>query len=393
MVIRINRKGLKSVLLNILIFVFLFTKVQRGFVESSEVGGIWNYIQILFLMLGFATFLVHNNRLIKVSICQIWMFYCILIIPSILISFTFNIGYFFKMIMAFYPAAILFLFYNFYLNEIDSESIILKSIFYIICFEFMLFMIDYYIGAGIKTSISNAYYPLCLLPIIVAKTRKSFKWFPMLIVTMTVLLSSKRAGLIAIILGILLYYFIQSISSSRLIKFLKSVLMVIVVSIVMYYLVVYLDNKFSIGVIERMGRLVEDGGSGRVERWGNIFVALHNSNFINIIFGHGYNKLLNSIGEAHNDFLQILYESGMFAMGAYVLYFICIVRELGRMYRYHFKYTAEFAMSIVFTVTLALFSFYIIEPTFITCGMISQGYLLAEWNKEKKGRSFNVKRL
>ena len=53
-----------------------------------------------------------------------------------------------------------------------------------------------------------------------------------------------------------------------------------------------------------------------------------------------------------------------------------------------YRYSTEFLLTIIAALFLASFSFYVIDPTYITCGAVSWGLFLADWEKQKREQTY-----
>ncbi len=96
-----------------------------------------------------------------------------------------------------------------------------------------------------------------------------------------------------------------------------------------------------------MEHLENDGGSGRLKTWMNIFPYLLNRPFYENIFGtggfHGVVIYLK-YNSAHNEFLEILFDFGILIFVFYILFYIKLFRILINDY----KRNLEIASSLIF---------------------------------------------
>ena len=53
------------------------------------------------------------------------------------------------------------------------------------------------------------------------------------------------------------------------------------------------------------------------------------------------------------------------------------------MRREKYRHEKEFLMTWIYSMTLAMFSFFIIEPTYITASMFCFGMFMADWMQSK----------
>ena len=103
-----------------------------------------------------------------------------------------------------------------------------------------------------------------------------------------------------------------------------------------------------------------------------------------MLFGNGNGSIGELVGgHAHNDFLEFLYEYGLFAFVLYVVFYILLIKETIKMYKHGYVYAKEFTCSVVVALCMSMFSFYAIDCTHITSSSICQGLILADWYKFK----------
>ena len=369
--------------IEILVSVFLISKMLRGLSDSGQVGGVWNIIQLLIIVLGVLCFLLHFNSLITQRCCAVIVIYSVLaFLVSLIYVPVLSISSVYSFVMILYPGAALCLFYYLYLVFDCSDIWIYKITFYLIAYLFIYNQVSYFVNDTEGSMISSAYYVLALLPIIVLYTDK-LKLLPIFAAFVAIVVSGKRAGLIAIVVAVLGYYFIKYyLRKGSTLKLFRIIVSTVFIGALLFLMLYVLDKYFSIGVINRMLRIFDDGGSGRDVRWKMIIQSFISSDLPKIFFGHGHDSLVASLGNAHNDFLQLLYENGIIVTITYCLYYISLISVLIKMIRRKYRFAPEFFMSLIISFCFAMFSFYVIEGTFITCGMICQGFILADFTKK-----------
>lgn len=384
----IDKRESKLRVINILIVIFLISKMLRGLSVSTTVGGIWNYIQLLMIFFGTVSFLFSTAECISQKSIKVFLLYTVFAFAAAFISLKIiNRSSVYSFIMILYPGALLCLYYRLCSNSECRSMWVLKIAYFVIAFLFIRYQTNYYSYGGEKAQIANAYYVLALMPLLSARTTNNFKYLYFIICFLTIAVSSKRAGLIAFALAIVFYFFILSVQHRNIATFLRYLIISLVVLFVFYKALTFLDKSYNIGFINRLLNLVEDGGSGRAERWRAVLNAEKNSSLLKIFIGHGHGTLSTAYGAAHNDFLQLLYEEGIVTAIIYFAYFITLFITLVSMTREGYAHAAEYGMTVIIALTLAMFSYYIIEGTYITCSVLCQGYFLADWNKQKLSKT------
>lgn len=356
--------------------------------ESAErVGGVWNLIQVALILSGIITYIYYiknydlNNPTLNTFLLfglYIWIL-SFFSLPNL--SFS-NLYYF--LVVPFGPMVMLLFYYLGVKSNIKTSSWIYIISFFIIAYLVSTRRVDYFtMISESKGMVANAYYVIGLLPLVLVFIKSKYRVIPFVIAVIVVLLSGKRAGMLAAALMIIFYFTSFSIKEFK--KTLRSVIGLSLIMIIVYYVFTYLNSSFELNTLNRLQSLETDGGSGRDVRWKAIINTVSNSNIINFLFGHGHRSTaIYFRGEAHNDFLQVLFEYGLFALFLYISFFTSLLRSSYLMFKTKYPYAKNFFISIIAALFLAMFSFFIIEPRYITAIAITWGLLLADWYKFKK---------
>ena len=355
---------------------------------SDSQGGIWNYIQLFFIVVGIIILFSRYNSVVLGRGRRPVKYILLFSILSFFLSFAslskFNIASLYN--LAIIPYGSLVFATSIVIGKIvplDTKSFqwLYISTFLALCVVFFLgrkqeILNVYFEGAGMVASV---YYILCFFPLVLA-VKPQWRLFFFIIVAVCLLISNKRAGTLAFG-ACLIYYFAFNKQAQ---KFKTLFLLVPLVGAVFFFLMDYVINNYGVDVIGRMETIEETGGSGRLERWTFILGAIGDSGFFEFLFGHGDGSAARVIGgEVHNDFLSVLYEYGFFSFLFYAAYFFSLFRMWWRMRKDNYRYESSVFMLNVITLFLALFSFYIIRPTYITASMFSYGLFVSDWYKQK----------
>lgn len=173
---------------------------------------------------------------------------------------------------------------------------------------------------------NSIYYPVCFLPWAFLNKGKSI--LSMIVVFICTLLSLKQGAFIAIAVSMLIYTVMNARSSGR--KVMRKIILVFCTLIVLgSILYSYVVNTFDADILEGFSTISEDGGSGRADIYSAVIKKLSESDFIQLLFGHGgLNSVVDDIGiSAHNDFLEVIYDFGFVGFILYLSIIICIVRK------------------------------------------------------------------
>lgn len=389
-----------------LLAAFLLLKVYRAFSgESAESsGGAWNVIQILFVLWGFIFIYQDAGRVLMNSSIMALLLYSAF-------AFVFAITYIssdaqakriFDTFMIPFGVMLMVIFFEVGSRYGVQKNRLLIIAYYVAAVILISAMARFYnSGADLedKGAVADVYYILGLLPLMLVYTPKKWIFLPILICSVAVAFSGKRAGLLAIVVMLAIYFF-STMSSSNIsvAKRFGFLLLMIAGVIALYYLLMYIDEVYHMRLFERMESLETDGGSGRDRIWARTIASLQRFDFIEILTGQGKGSVRDSVGiQAHNDFLHVFHEHGLFAVGFYILYYILLIREAVAMYRNKYPYAHFFLMSVVCSLFVAMFSFFIIYPTYCTGGMVCAGFFIGDhyrfklendlFRRKKYGRS------
>lgn len=373
-----------------LLCIFFIIKMFRSFSGSSVAGGIWNYIQLFCVAAGFVTFLAKLPVISKNSTVDMLVLFSAISVINTVIYISFDKNSLFSFLTIPYAACVLCLIYCDGMNRSIDNNIIITFSFYFIS---VLFLVSMLAGRQYSTTtgaVSDVYYILGLFPLMLIYNRK-IPIIPIMICAVAIIVSGKRTGILAFIMMIFAYYLFREINNKSIKKHITNFFSLIIVSIIFVLVFRRIMEVFNPRLLDRLMNIFNDGGSGRSDRWQYVWGMLKQSSVPAILFGHGDNSLLHCYGRAHNDFLEVFYNSGLFALLSYIAFYILLIREYVSMVRHKYKYSVIMLMSIICSLFLAMLSFYIVEPTYITSGMICYGYLLSDFRKYKTERSVTVK--
>ena len=368
--------------------VFLVSKTYRGFSGSTTVGGIWNYIQLLFVLLGLIYLFVYSRQFLSNKVIRIFLLLSLYSLLSALINIkSISIDSLYNLAMTVYAVSVLILFYQLGKSLDISKRTILMPAFFITAFIVVSAIIQflgnrrYWADRG---AVADVYYVLGLLPLMMIYFKDNKAIIPIIAAALAVAFTAKRAGIIAIVFMIISYYLIKGSQNNSLKRHVRYLVFLILVLAVVTGGAIYLDNRLGLRLVTRLMRLSEDGGSGRDIRWRLILESIFHANPFQIILGHGNGSILASFGvHAHNDFIELFYENGIIGAAMYVLFYIRLIIIDIRMIRRKYAYAAQFTAALICAFTLSMFSFYFIDPTYITCGMICIGLILGDYESDR----------
>ena len=386
------KKNIVYLLLLLLLAVLIILKVRRGLlVNTEQQGGIWNVIQAFLVGTGVLCLFSKTRTFMSLPCIRIYILFFMYIWFLSIFPFlgkNFTLARVFRFLVIPYGVMSLLTVYTVsYKADIRQYSWVLGTtflvLFYIMFTKWRAYNLDIIDSNG---ATADVYYLIGLLPLMLLYTPQKYKMVPFLLAFVVAVMSSKRGALVAMVFMLVIYFFFSG--TNRKGKKRNVVLRIIVLSfalMVIYFVVMRLVGQYDLNIFDRMEKLEDDGGSGRSRRWAiilNYFTS--QSNILQMLFGHGDGSVMELIGgHAHNDFVEFLYDYGLFAFVLYVAVFWLLIKETRSMFRHGYAYAREFACSISVAICMAMFSFYAVDCTHITSSSICQGLILADWYKYK----------
>lgn len=372
--------------------LFITITTTRLLMEGSG-GGIWNYLQLFFVLAGII-YLPECNRKPAHTLKVLLVFSFYIWFLSFFTAFDLSISslYYFAIVpYAAMVTSVLYVCFNAVNNELNVSRnkvtlgksyskrlfiLLLLGFYYLIAFlvyykrNISLFMDDGYMGI-------NSYYLICLLPLVLICHKPKLRFIPFIVAILIVIFTAKRTGLLVVLLMILIYA-IHHMNTKK--NAFITILLISAVGFGLNYGFSSLREEFGIDMLGRVERATDDGGSGRLELWGVILNSYDDSNVFQWIFGHGYQAVNKYIGmDAHNDFIQILFDYGFLACILYILFYITLIIEYIQMRRRKYPFATYYIMSIVSSLLLATLSFFIVEPRFVGCAAVTWGIFISDW--------------
>ncbi|MBR3811547.1 MAG: O-antigen ligase family protein [Agathobacter sp.] len=193
-------------------------------------------------------------------------------------------------------------------------------------------------------------------------------------------LSNKRAGFIALCIGLILYFLLDVKTHDRtnFSKMIRRLALLVAGIYVLYRVSYYIDSTLGFGIYDRLNRISMDQGSGRSKMYSKVWQAICESDWMEVLFGHGMNTAgkVAGAGYAHNDYLEILYDYGVFPFVCIVIFVLLIICQAIQMIKRRSPYAPAFVLSVVIGITLSMFSYFLVFYTFVTCIMAFWGYAI-----------------
>lgn len=237
--------------------------------------------------------------------------------------------------------------------------------------------------------IFSVYYCLTFLPITLLTTKKKeYRKTILLLVFFIITISTKRGGLIAYVLGLVIYLIVNAHIQGDFYKKSKKYIRYIFFGIVSVGICFVIVNLFDIPIIKRFSDLTDDGGSGRKAIWECVLESFDNSSEEIKTWGHGFQSVyynLKPFGSnrlAHNSYIEYLYDYGYVGLTLLLLLLICIVLETSKMIKEKDFNAPVIAYSIVIAIVFGYVSYFFEQSVIILPISVLWGIVLGE-NKRK----------
>lgn len=377
----------------LLLLLFVFFKMFRGFGGiASSMGGLWNYIQIFFVISGFIFLFRPQQNLV----CTKLMFaFCVWngVVSILNMDSSLSTVYdWFKFLSLPIAPCTLLIFYTISKEkQIKDFLLIITVAFFIMSFLYYsnisLYRVNILLGdEDAEMMTSDVYFLVGLLPAVLILFDKRISFIPFLLLLYLTTLSGKRGAMIAVVVMAILYY-IKDMSIKKRGGFLTIILFSLLL-VISAYLIVYADDMYGTRSVERLSGISEDGGSGRMGIWARVLSAIGESGVFQLLFGHGFNSIYSLLGmRAHNDFLDVFYCYGFISVVMFIMMYVSMIKINIRMYRAKYVYARIFTGALVYAIICSMVSYYFVDNTFVICGMFSCGLVLGDWAKYKKEMS------
>lgn len=257
-----------------------------------------------------------------------------------------------------------------------------RIIYFLALFSLLLVYKNLFGNSNAGGVIFNVYYLLTYIPLILLLLNKTKdKNVVLLFTAIPLLLSQKRAGTFAFIIGYVLYKFSKNniefqTVKKKLIKNINFIIIIVIFSI----LFLLANSIFYFGIFERILMLKDDGGSGRNSIWIFIIESFYAAPKKNQYYGHGYQSVYYKLMPyginrlAHNSYIEFLYDYGYIGLFIFLFFIIRLILKLLSSIRKKSPDLPYFIFSIIISFVLSMSSYYFEESAIIMPISILWGY-------------------
>lgn len=276
----------------------------------SQSSNYWTiYSPMIIVLLSFLLMMTSNTHYTQFG--RFWLFWIAWIVFEFIFGKTgAEKGNIFRMMLA--PMSFSF-FYIVSKRGIRSEKYVIWG-FVIIFLLSLLWSIQYSLRSMEEMDFlqtNYVFWPLCCAPFIFLVNHK-IKWVLIGLMIFGIVISMKRSAVIIAILTLLFYFWAKG-------RNLKRSMSTLALLIVGYFLLSIYYSDYLLVIEDRMEMMSSDEGSGRLPIYEMVWRHISNFDIGDVIIGRGFGSITQTgFSNAHNDFLQMLYEYGIIGLVFYI---------------------------------------------------------------------------
>lgn len=227
--------------------------------------------------------------------------------------------------------------------------------------------------------INAVFYVLLCLPFVLSVSHALTRRIGFLTIVIIVASSNKRTAFIALIIALILFL-IASKTQARFHRVRNHRTLSLLTGLALSTLIAhwFASTFLGVDVLEKFGRLGEDGGSGRAEIYMWVLERIYTSSGADLWFGRGINAVARDTGgvSAHNDFLEIAYDYGLIGFLLYLMVFVSLAGSQRQLTRRGSNFAGPWAASLGIFLVMSLFSHVIFVPTYVGLLGLFWGHVL-----------------
>ena len=372
-----------------LVISFLYTilKMYRNSMDGAggSPGGIWNILNASYVALAILLLMSCVKKSISLPMViregVIYSFFIAFV--AILNPREITINTIFSYLMLFYFASVAITFYYASSKGFSKYEYKIFNVLYFVLAAFTLYLMYSRIAFDQKNIYqSDSYFLLCALPLVMLVDKGTAMYIKFIPLTLCLMMAGKRTGFLGLIAAVLVYYLIDCIQKRNIDAFFSIVIKIGAVVVLFLAVYSFLESKLNLTLLDRMETITTDGGSGRDEIYTGVWKAIKGSDFFDLFFGHGMGGIQIIYGRntgAHNDFLEIMYNYGFFAVVLFVYLYYKMVVACVKMVKTGYPGAKATGAAIVISLFMSLFSNYFVTFTQITLTATFWGIVVSDW--------------
>lgn len=242
---------------------------------------------------------------------------------------------------------------------------------------------------GEEQGVNMIFYISFLLPAILLIRSKLLKISWALLIFAAILISLKRSALVAFITAIPVYLYARNAinTSAKLTKLTKIAFGGVILFLLLIFTFNYVTDITGRDVTGRLETLVDDRGSGRLQKYSGYIDVFSSQSFFQWIIGSGYLATTETkYSRAHNDIIEVLYDFGLVGLMFYLLFIGQLAKLFFEMRKYRYIHFDAFAVSLVIFFWGSMLSILIVCPFWFLHLAFFWGWVIADFHNAKRFR-------
>lgn len=345
----INRKTFLLILLFVCLFFYQCSCMfSSQLVSTSYDSPVFVLLIFILTLLGINFNFCTKSKIVN-SISILVLFIYIFTLLNLSQSPVSSIKYYFELLLPLLVAVYI----QKKCKDEDSIQAVENLSFFLLVGLFIYYITNYNQYSGLmdvninNASSYNTYSCLYFLPLILCNRNKIYRIAGIVLATITTILSLKRGGIISISMALILYFAMQGSNKYRFFN-IKTLCSIVFFFFFFYYILDYYG--FTENVIIRFSQLEDSGESSRAMIYSNTIDSIQNSNLFDLLFGKGWNAVLNNsrLGfSAHNDYLEVLFDFGLITLVSLILLWIRLLKFSKFLIGEHSSIAGAFLASLI----------------------------------------------
>lgn len=267
--------------------------------------------------------------------------------------------------------------------------------------RFDLFIIPLLVSVHLFNSLGvnapdSVFIILLLLPLVFFARRDALNLICFILVGYCCLQTAKRSVIIVFGLILLLYfiYFRALAKKKTVIRGIVSILLATAFAVSAVFILKN-NSADTDRVIERFDDIDESGGSGRQDMYVRILEFYEASSAGEKMFGHGFDAVKEQVLgiSAHNDFLEVLYDYGVFSAILYIIVLFRIILLEFRLFRFQPQLKFEkYMLGVILSLLLVLsmLNCIITSPFYVFLIFLELGLTISSIKNKVDGFNFTI---
>lgn len=313
------------VLLLYMEYIFMNNTVQEDLSSTMLLQVLFVFISVILI---FANVLAKPQQRIDVTIFLAGLLCILMIFTTVAIESSSSYNVFFAISKNMIWCLAFFIGYI-SSQKFKKDGSIAKMVLVLLVFLIILFFQQIendYSVTNMDYVLTSIYYILCCVPFVFLIKNSKVKIILLFIIGLLVLFSFKRSALLVslIVAMVLIVKAPKNLFKNR-----RAVIFIFLIS-VGFIILLFTNQSLYQSIMEIWGGRFESGNTDRLKIYQDVIHLLEDSNIFDLLFGHGYDATIADSRynlSAHNEFLEILYNYGIFALIVFIAFIILLIKK------------------------------------------------------------------